>query len=254
MTDPDKNMPRISLITVVYNDFKGIEKTILSIINQTYRELEYLVIDGGSGDGTVDVIRKYEDKITRWISEPDKGLYDAMNKGLRMATGDYVWFLNSGDQIYSGNTIEKMIWGIDIQPDIYYGGTIIIDAEGNEIGDRRLKPPRQLSWKSFMNGMLVCHQSIIVRRSIATEYDLRYKISADIDWVIRVTRNADIIHNTGLILSRFLEGGLSRTKVKQGLKERFAIMRYYYGFIPTFLRHFIFGARLLNFYLRNRRI
>jgi hypothetical protein len=131
---------------------------------------------------------------------------------------------------------------------------MIIDAAGREIGDRRLKPPVQLSWRSFRKGMLVCHQSVIVRRSIASEYDLKYRIAADIDWVIRVTRNAGSIHNTGLVLSRFLEGGLSRTKVKQGLKERFVIMSHYYGFFPTFLRHFIFGARLVSFYLRYRRI
>jgi glycosyltransferase involved in cell wall biosynthesis len=254
MTGPLTSLPRISVITIVYNDVTGIEKTILSIVSQTYRELEYVIIDGGSADGTIDIIRKYEDRITKWISEPDKGLYDAMNKGLSLAGGDYVWFINSGDQIFAADTVEKMIRSIDIMPDIYYGGTMIIDAKGNEIGDRRLKPPRHLSWKSFRKGMLVCHQSVVVRRSIASEYDLSYRIAADIDWVIRVTRNAYTIHNTGLILSRFLEGGLSRTKVKQGLKERFTIMSHYYGFVPTFLRHFIFGARLVSFYLRYRRI
>jgi glycosyltransferase involved in cell wall biosynthesis len=248
------NLPGISLITVVFNDAAGIEKTILSIISQTWKDLEYVIIDGGSGDGTLDIIRKYEDRITRWISEPDEGLYDAMNKGLKIATGEYVWFINSGDQIYAVDTIEKMFRSSDINPDIYYGGTMIIDANGNEIGDRRLKPPLQLSWRSFRNGMLVCHQSIVVRRMIAVEYDLKYRISADIDWIIRVTRNAQNINNTGLVLSRFLEGGVSRTKVKQGLKERFAIMSYYYGFIPTLLRHVLFGARLLKFYLRYRRI
>jgi len=251
---PDIYLPRISLITIVYNDVAGIEKTILSIINQTYRELEYIIIDGGSTDGTIDIINKYKDRITRWLSEPDNGLYDAMNKGLSLASGDYVWFINSGDQVYATDTIDKMVRSSDIPPDIYYGGTIVIDAEGNEIGDRRLKPPHRLSWKSFKKGMLVCHQSVVVRRSIAPEYDLKYRIAADIDWIIRVTKNARTIHNTGQVLSRFLEGGLSRVKVKQGLKERFAIMSRYYGIVPTFLRHFIFGARLLGFYLRYRRI
>jgi len=254
MMVPDTYLPRISLITIVYNDVGGIEKTILSIINQTYREVEYIIIDGGSTDGTIDIINKYMERITRWLSEPDNGLYDAMNKGLSLASGDYVWFINSGDQVYATDTIDKMVRSSDIPPDIYYGGTIIIDAEGNEIGDRRLKPPRQLSWKSFKKGMLVCHQSVVVRRSIAPEYDLKYRIAADIDWVIRVTKNARTIHNTGQVLSRFLEGGLSRVKVKQGLKERFAIMSQYFGFVPTLLRHFIFGARLLGFYLRYRRI
>jgi glycosyltransferase involved in cell wall biosynthesis len=254
MTVPEKERPCISLITVVYNDITGIEKTILSIINQTWRNLEYVIVDGGSTDGTLDIIRKYEAQITRWVSEPDKGLYDAMNKGLSMATGEYVWFINSGDRIFAPDTMEKMIGSRDTYPDIYYGGTMIIDAEGRDIGDRRLRPPRHLSWKSFRNGMLVCHQSIVVRRNIAPEYDLNYSIAADIDWVIRVARNAGSIHNTGLILSRFLEGGLSSTKIEQALRERFAIMRKNYGLLPTFLRHFIFGARLSYFYLRHRRI
>jgi glycosyltransferase involved in cell wall biosynthesis len=254
MTDPVKPLPYISVITIVFNNADQIEKTILSVISQTYRNLEYIIIDGGSSDGTLEIIKKYADRITQWISEPDKGLYDAMNKGLNLASGDYVWFINSGDQIYAADTAEKVVSCAGMLPDIFYGGTMIIDAAGKEIGDRRLKPPKRLGWKSFRKGMLVCHQSLVVRRSVAVAYDLTYRIASDIDWVIRVTRKADSIHNTGLVLSRFMEGGLSRTKVIKGLKERFVIMRHYYGFIPTVLRHFIFGTRLVSFYLRYRRI
>ncbi len=248
------NEPLVSIITIVYNDRDYIEKTILSVIDQTYPSLEYIIVDGKSDDGTLDIIKKYENRISKWTSDPDKGLYDAMNKGLRMASGEYVWFVNSGDRIFSEDMLELIMKSADYKADIMYGGTMIIDADGNEIGDRRLKPPDHMTWKSFRQGMLVCHQSIIVRREIAPEYNLNYRISSDVDWVIRAAKNSSVIHNTGLVLSKFLEGGLSRTKVRQGLKERFAIMTMYYGFIPTFFRHFIFGARLLNFYLKHRRI
>ena len=245
--------PRISVITVVFNGKDHIGRTISSVLDQTYPNVEYVIIDGQSTDGTLEVIAQFEG-IDRVISEPDQGLYDAMNKGLQAASGEYIWFLNAGDEIYESTTLENMLSGIEELPDVLYGGTMIIDEDQNEIGDRRLKPPDQLSWKSFRQGMVVCHQSIIVRRELAPEYNLEYAISADIDWVIRATRSATTIHNTRLVLSRFLEGGLSGKNIRKSLRERFRIMTQFYGFIPTLLRHFLFGIRLTNFYLRHRRI
>ena len=246
-------LPKISIVTVVFNDRDHIGRTIDSVINQTYEHIEYIIVDGKSTDGTLDVISGH-DQIDVVISEPDSGLYDAMNKGLKAATGDYIWYLNSGDQVYSGETVERMVEGLEVFPDIIYGGTMIIDEEQREIGDRRLKTPDPLTWKSFRQGMVVCHQSIIVKRELAPQYNLEYRISADIDWVIRAAKSASLIHNSNLILSRFLEGGLSGANIKMGLKERFRIMTRFYGFIPTILRHFLFGIRLTNFYLKHRRI
>ena len=245
--------PKISVITVVFNGEKYIGRTIESVLGQTYNELEYIIIDGKSTDMTLEIVSSYEG-IDRVLSEPDQGLYDAMNKGLHLATGDYVWFLNSGDQIYSADTVEKMIAGVEGSPDIIYGGTMIIDEEQNEVGDRRLKPPDQLNWRSFRQGMVVCHQSLVVKKEGAPEYNLDYRLSADIDWAIRAARSAVHIHNSRMVLARFLEGGLTEHNIKAGLKERFKIMRHYYGLIPTILRHFLFGVRLTNFYLRHRRI
>lgn len=247
-----KSRPKISIITVVFNGEDHIGRTIESVLNQSYKQIEYLIIDGKSTDSTLDVIARYKG-VDQVISEPDSGLYDAMNKGLKLATGDYVWFLNSGDQVYEKDTVETFVAGIMGMPEFIYGGTMIIDEQQQEIGDRRLKPPEKLSWKSFAQGMVVCHQSMIVKRDIAPEYNLDYRLSADIDWAIRASKNAGELHNTGLILSRFLEGGLTRHNIKAGLKERFRIMSGYYGLIPTILRHFVFGMRLTNFYLRHRR-
>ena len=245
--------PKISIITVVFNGEEHIGRTVESVLGQTYRELEYIIIDGKSTDRTLELIGGYKG-IHKVVSEPDKGLYDAMNKGLEAASGDYVWFLNSGDQIFSKDTLETLVAGLTGTPDIIYGGTMIIDEAQNEVGDRRLKPPLELSWKSFRQGMVVCHQSILVKRAGAPLYNLNYRLSADIDWAIRAAKEATQIHNSNLVLSRFLEGGLTGHNIKAGLKERFKIMRHFYGLIPTILRHFVFGFRLTNFYLRHRRI
>ena len=245
--------PLISVITVVKNGEEHIGRTIESVIGQTYKQIEYIIIDGKSTDLTLDVIAGFEG-VDQLLSEPDSGLYDAMNKGLKMASGAYVWFLNTGDQIYSKDTVELMVAGLEGLPDIIYGGTMIIDEEQNEIGDRRLKPPAQLTWLSFRQGMVVCHQSFIVKRVGAPEYNLDYRLSADIDWAIRAAKYATQIHNSNMVLSRFLEGGLTEHNIKAGLKERFKIMKGFYGWIPTILRHFVFGARLTNYYLRHRRI
>jgi glycosyltransferase involved in cell wall biosynthesis len=249
MSTPQK----ISIITVVYNGEKHIGLTIESVLKQSYSAIEYIIVDGKSTDGTLKVIKEFHG-IHKLISEPDKGLYDAMNKGLKAATGDYVWFLNSGDQVYNTDTVEKMVDGMEGIPDIIYGGTMIIDEAQNEVGDRRLSPPAQLTWKSFRQGMVVCHQSIVVKRELAPEYNLEYRLSADIDWAIRASKKAALIHNSHLVLSRFLEGGLTDHNIKAGLKERFRIMTRFYGLIPTVLRHFLFGIRLTNFYLKHRRI
>ena len=245
--------PRISVITVVFNGEEHIGKTIESVLEQSYSAIEYIIVDGKSTDGTLKVVESYKG-ISQVVSEPDEGLYDAMNKGLKLAGGDYVWFLNAGDQIYAKDTVEQMVEHLKGSPDIIYGGTMIIDEEQNEVGDRRLRPPGKLSWKSFRQGMVVCHQSLVVKRTLAPEYNLQYRLSADIDWSIRAAKQARTIHNSGLILSRFLEGGLTDHNIKAGLKERFRIMTRFYGLIPTILRHFLFGIRLTNYYLKHRRI
>ena len=243
----------ISIITVVYNDAAHIPTTIESVREQTYGGIEHIIVDGASTDGTMEVINRFGDRL-KVISEPDRGIYDAMNKGLGMASGEYVWYLNAGDRIYERDTVEKMVSLMQDGPGVVYGGTMIIDEHGRAIGDRRLKPPARLSWKSFRQGMIVCHQALVVRREFAEEYDPAYRIAGDIDWAIRCTRKADTILNSGLVLCSFMEGGLSGTFIRQGLKERFRIMSRFYGLIPTLLRHFVFGVRLTNYYLKHRRI
>jgi glycosyltransferase involved in cell wall biosynthesis len=254
--EQNKNRPRpfVSIITVVFNSEKLLEETILSVIKQSYPHFEYIIVDGGSKDKTLDIIKKYDSSINKWISEKDEGLYDAMNKGLKMAIGDYVWFINSGDKIYSPNTLEKIVESTHSMPDMIYGETEITDIDGNSLGMRRHSAPKALNWKMFSRGMLVCHQSVLVRRGLSGEYNLDYKYSSDFEWLIRALRAAKSIHNSGLTLSKFLEGGQTSKNRIPGLKERFRIMSKYYGLIPTILRHFAMVFKLLFYYLKHKRI
>lgn len=238
--------PVFSIITITYNASRWLERTILSVLSQSYSSIEYILIDGASTDGTVDMIRQYASGIACWISEPDKGLYDAMNKGLQRATGDYVWFINAGDTLYTADTVQKIVSTLkkDVSlPDVIYGETMIVDAEGRLLGLRRLRAPQRLTWKSFRMGMLVCHQSFIAKRSLAPPYDTAYRLTADYDWCIRCLQKAETIHNTRLILSDFLEDGLSSVQRKASLKERYRVMCRYYGRWLTWLLHGWFAVR-----------
>ncbi len=247
------NQPKVSVITVVFNNEEFIEKTILSVANQTYKNIEYIIVDGGSTDGTINIIKKYEEHISKWISEKDKGLYDAMNKGIKMSTGDYVWFMNSGDTIYEKTTLEKSI-GFQGDADVYYGDTMIVDENGKEIGLRRLRPPKNLNWRHFIHGMLVCHQSVIVKKSISELYQWHdYPHSADFDWVLKALRKAKSIINTHQIMCAFLDGGQSKRTIKVSLKERFQIMVKNYGVIPTVFNHFKISIKFFYYLFRFRR-
>lgn len=168
-----QNKPLITIITVCYNAVETIEKTILSVISQTYLNIEYIVIDGGSTDGTIDIINKYEDKITYWISESDKGIYDAMNKGIKLATGEWINFMNCGDSFYSNLTVENVFNQADSNSDIIYGDTNIILDIGEFI--------KKGTVATSQNYMPFVHQSSFARTSLMKKYgfDTKYRICAD---------------------------------------------------------------------------
>lgn len=171
-----------------------------------------------------------------------------MNKGLKVATGDYVWFINAGDTLSSTDIIQKLILSLNSKkqlPDIIYGETKIVNQSGHALGLRRLKAPDRLTWKSFRMGMLVCHQSFIPKREIAPLYNTIYTLSADYDWCIQCLLNAKTIYNSHLILSDFLEEGMSSVHRRKSLKERFDIMCKYYGKSVTIMLH---GWFVIRFY------
>ena len=244
--------PKLSVITIVYNNVKDIERTMLSVLNQTYPTIEYIVVDGASNDGTMEKINQYKSRISKVISEPDKGIYDAMNKGLLAATGDYVLFMNSGDEIYSPDTVAD-IFETAAGADIYYGETEMYDENWKSLGQRRHCAPEIFSWQSFRYGMSISHQAIYIKRSLVSPYDLTYKYSADIDWIIKAAKNASSIVNTHMYVAKYLVGGISKKKHLASLRERFRIFTKYYGLIPNIINHFVIAASLVQYFIRHRR-
>lgn len=244
--------PLFSIITVTYNAAETLPATLASVKEQSCKLYEYIVMDGVSKDNTVELANNANIPNARIISSPDKGLYDAMNKAIDIATGEYLIFLNAGDAFHSSDTLQKIadvIMNHDF-PGIVYGQTQLVNTKRQRIGDRHLTAPEELSLKSFAEGMLVCHQAFIALRRITGHYDLRYRFSADYEWCIRClqhSRNNVYIPQT---IIDYLSEGLTTANRKASLKERFKIMCYYYGTIPTILRHIKFIPR----FLKQRRI
>lgn len=245
--DSNRPTPRFSIITVTYNAEKVIEKSIQSVAAQTYPHVEYILVDGASKDGTMKIVEKYRHLIHTIVSQPDKGIYDAMNKGIALATGDYVCFLNAGDSFHAANTLQQMVHSIRTTelPDVLYGETALVNAEGCFMRMRRLTAPDVLTWKSFKQGMLVCHQAFFAKRALARPYDLRYRYSSDFDWCIRVMKQANVLHNTRLTLIDYQDEGMTTQNRKASLRERFRIMVHHYGLIATVAQHAWFVLRLL---------
>ena len=254
-------MIKFSIITITYNAEECLQRTLDSVWEQTYQYVEHIIVDGASKDGTVKMAQEYkrendadEDCLhdVVLVSEPDKGLYDAMNKGLKMATGDYVLFLNAGDTLPNADTLEGVGGAVgdgEAMPGVLYGDTDIVDAEGNFICHRRLAAPKKLTWRSFMHGMLVCHQAFYARLDIAqgTPYQLCYRFSADVDWCIRVMKEAEQMQLTLLPLNEevvnYLDEGETTRHHRASLKERFSVMVSHYGLFSTVIMHLWFVVR-----------
>ena len=245
---------KISIITVTYNAASVLKRTLDSVKAQSWQQIEHLIIDGASKDETISMAETYKAQCLYEVvilSEPDKGLYDAMNKGLRLATGDYLVFLNAGDTLHAADTLETIVRSAQPLPGVLYGDTAITDEQGNFLHLRRLRPPKKLSWKSFRQGMLVCHQAFYALTDIAKDlpYDPRYRYSADVDWCIRVMKEAQKrqlpLVNTQAILADYQEEGQTTIHHRDSLKERFDVMRRHYGLFTTVIMHVWFVFRQL---------
>lgn len=218
-----ENKLKISVVTVSYNAADTIEETIRSVVNQTYDNIEYIIIDGGSTDGTVDIIKKYADRITYWVSEPDKGIYDAMNKGIAVATGDYINFMNAGDTFADVNTIKvvsNIISDSKNSFDIYYGDTIYVYSYGEVMVPG-------LSLKTIEKRLPYCHQSSFVRISIHKTdlFNLGFRYCADYNFVycgVKI-KNYSVSH-IPIIISRYeAEDGVSSKMFKSSWREKYKI-------------------------------
>ena len=169
-----------------------------------------------------------------------------MNKGIALATGDYLCFLNAGDAFHAPDTLQAVVDAIAGEkelPDVLYGETAEVDDNRNFVRMRRLQAPKELNWRSFKAGMLVCHQAFYARREIAPMYDLKYRLSADVDWCIKVMKRAKKMVNVNATVVDYLQNGISLQYHRKSLMERFDIMSKHYGLLPTIVRHIWFVVR-----------
>ncbi len=248
----EENGPLFSIITVTYNAEKSVGVTLASVREQTCTLIEHLIIDGASSDETVAVCRRGATPREKLYSAPDDGLYDAMNKGISMASGKYLIFLNAGDTFHSPDTLQKITDTIlaNNYPGVVYGQTDIVDAGRNKLAGRHLEAPLRLTLKSFADGMVVCHQAFVALRRISGRFDVKYRYSADYDWCIRVLQHSRSNVLLPGVMVDYLYEGLTTNNRRASLRERFQIMCYYYGVLPTLWRHIKFVPR----YLRRRRV
>ena len=235
-----------SIITITYNAEEELPATLASVAEQTCTDYEYLVVDGASTDGTVALAQRSGIEGIRIVSERDGGLYDAMNKGIALATGKYLIFMNAGDAFHSRTTLAQYAEAARHNPDIIYGQTQLVDATRRCVGMRHLTAPRNLSFESFRHGMLVCHQSMAVRREMAEPYDLQYRFSADYEWCLRILKKMQTSRYIDDVVTDYLTDGLTDRNHSASLRERYRIMCKYYGTIPTTLRHVWFALRNLK--------
>lgn len=215
--------PLITIITVVYNDSQKIENTIKSVVEQSYQSIEYIIIDGGSSDGTVDIIKKYERKISYWISEPDKGIYDAMNKGIEASKGDYILFMNSGDKIYSLNTLELIFANIK-DAEIIYGDTFL-----DYNGQIHLEKSKNINRIKY--GMPFCHQSVLVNSSLLKKrlFNLKYTLASDYDFFLFLySERIYTFKKLNIPISIYDNNGASMSL--HAIKEQSIISSIYYPF------------------------
>ena len=252
----DSISPLFSVITVTYNAREALQVTAASVRNQIFGDWENLIIDGASADGTAEFAREYAAEVNessgtekvKVLSERDKGLYDAMNKGLERAQGKYVIFLNAGDTFHDSKTLALMAREAENgTPGPIYGQTRLVSGvhERRYSGDRHLRAPEKLSWKDLKWGMLVCHQAMAVRRDLTQPYDLTYRYSADYDWMIKCLKRAGEggTRYVDACVIDYLDEGVTTKNHRASLRERYRIMCHHYGTAGTLARHGWFAVR-----------
>ncbi len=245
----------LSIITITYNAEQFLERTIQSILAQTDQNFEYIIIDGKSTDGTLQIAEKYKNRVNKLISEPDKGLYDAMNKGLKNAKGDFIWFMNAGDEINDKDAVKRIFQFVTDKIDVLYGDTFFVNEDGNiqglrsEITPHRL--PKNLKWQDMKLGMLVCHQAFIARKTIAPLY-MENNLSADVDWEIECLKRAREVKYLDLVVAKYLTGGISNRQLKRSLLDRYEVLKKHFGFMGAIFAHVQILFRGIGLILKNK--
>jgi glycosyltransferase involved in cell wall biosynthesis len=243
---------KISIITITFQAEEYIARTLESIESQGLRnDFEYIIIDGNSHDQTMNIIQNASIKPDLLISENDQGIYDAMNKGLIKATGEYILFMNAGDQFASRETLKTILKHLSESPDVLYSDANFVDLKGHFMGKRSEatphKLPQNLTWKDFKFGMLICHQAFICKKSIAPYFSLEYQLSSDIDWEIECLKAAHKINYMPEPICNYLMGGASVKNLRKSWLERFQVLSRHYGLLQTIMNHLIIIFRGILF-------
>jgi len=222
--------PLITVVTVVLNMKEDLEKTIRSVSGQTYENIEYIIVDGGSTDGTLDVIKKYQYAISSYISEPDKGIYDAMNKGIRMASGLWVNFMNAGDVFYNSNSVSSLRNYFQQDTAVIYGDVRI---EHNDLERTQYAE----SFSRLRKGMVCCHQSVFIKKQVldSVVFDLEYSLAADYDLLCRIYLAGFHATKVDMVISKVIGGGQGDVKRVEVLRQFLMISCKNFKSIATFL-------------------
>lgn len=248
-----KKQPLISIVTVVFNDVKNIEETIISTLSQKFDDFEYIIIDGGSTDGTIDIIKRYIEKIDIFKSEPDLNVYDGMNKGKKLSSGKYLNYLNSGDIFYSENTlnfISNILYKNDT--DFIYGNVILISGD-----DKRERVLHSLKLSQIylyiFGSRVLCHQSVFVRKTISLDFNIKYNILADYNWYIDLLKMnpALKIKRINLSLIYYRLGGKSERSIYRKYFERIDIIYTQFGFLCVFTSAILIASQSIYSVVRN---
>lgn len=253
---------KFTVVTVTYNAASLIARTIESVEQQDHPAVEHLIIDGNSTDATLEMVHHYMERNSvaqvqhevNCLSEPDEGIYDAMNKAFSLMTGRYIVFLNAGDTFPTPTTLSELAALAESQsrhPAVIFGDTNIVDAEGRFIRPRRLAPSADLTWHDFKQGMLICHQAFYARTDIASgiNYDRRYRFSADYDWTLRIMKEAErrgeSMKYSGSVVACYLSEGATLRNHRRSLWERLLIMARHFGWPTALTQHGWFVIRAI---------
>jgi glycosyltransferase involved in cell wall biosynthesis len=224
----ETNKKKVTIITICKNAENLIGQTVESVLNQSYENIEYIIIDGKSTDKTSEIINKYGEKISKLVSERDNGIYDAMNKGVRFANGEIICFMNAGDKFHSKNVVEKAV-GCFENNDVggIFGDIYLIDSKGSAVAIKKQK----FIGDSFLMNDSICHQSMFVKTELFKKcglFDLKYNLGADFEWFLRVTKRFKVnFKYADIVVADYILGGFSSDKIRYEREHQEIIFLYY---------------------------